>query len=209
MKKRIIFKILICLFLCSFYLCLTSCYVESGYDVSKKLNKTVTELDDKYILDHFSFIQNGGEPTIDLFQKRGSNEFKKFYFALHKKYQPKEIDINIEITNSVYKLKNDKTHLVFTNIDKSDIGVYYILENNEIKKHYASYEERKNGFIGGYSFFLDFPQPVKARQLEYIEFDLSITDEEGNVYNHHLHYDVSIKPVFKMGSTLWEYWMSI
>lgn len=205
MKRRIFFRILINIF-CLF---LTSCYVESGYDVSKKLNKTVTELDDKYILDHFSFIQNSGEPTIDLFQKRGSNEFKKFYFALHKKYQPKEIDINVEITNSVYKLKNDKTHLVFTNIDKSDIGVYYILENNEIKKHYASYGERKNGFIGGYSFFLDFPQPVKARQLEYIEFDISIIDEEGNVYNHHLHYDINTRFVFKIGSTLWEYWSGI
>ncbi|MCR5289286.1 MAG: hypothetical protein K6E51_04780, partial [Treponema sp.] len=128
---------------------------------------------------------------------------------LHKGYQPKGKDINIEITSPVYKLKNEKVHLIFTKIDKANIDLYYIIENNKLQKLYVSEENRKLGLIGGYSFFLYFQKPVKARQLEYIEFDISITDEEGNVHNHHLHYDVSIKPVFKIGSTLWEYWSGI
>lgn len=205
MKRRIFFRILINIF-CLF---LTSCYVKSGYDVSKKLNKTVTELDGKYVIDCFGFSTYGGHPNTDLFQKRGSNKFESFRFYINKKYQPKETDISIEIMNSVFKLKNDEKVEFFSGLRKSSVDLYYSWENNELQQHYVSYEERKNGFIGGYGYHLEFPEPIKARQLEYIEFDLSITDEEGNVYNHHLHYDVSIKPVFKMGSTLWEYWMSI
>ena len=99
--------------------------------------------------------------------------------------------------------------MFFKEIKKYDSNLYFIMEENKLQKHYISSEEKKLGYIGGYDFFLYFSKPIKARLLDYIEFDIVITDEEGNVYNHHLHYDVSIKPVFKMGSTLWEYWMSI
>ncbi len=205
MKKRIIFKILIS-FICLF---LTSCYVESGYDVSKKLNKTVTELGGKYIINDFGFSTYGGDPNTDLFQKRGSNKFESFRFYIQKKYQPKKTDISIEIMNPVYKLKNDEKVKFFSGLRKSSVDLYYSWENNELQRHYVSYEDRKNGVIGGYGYHLEFPEPVKARQLEYIEFDISIIDEEGNVYNHHLHYDIDTRFVFKIGSTLWEYWSGI
>lgn len=55
----------------------------------KKLNKTVTELDGKYVIDCFGFSTYGGYPNTDLFQKRGSNKFESFRFYINKKYQPK------------------------------------------------------------------------------------------------------------------------
>lgn len=111
--------------------------------------------------------------------------------------------------NSVFKLKNDEKVKFFSGLRKYSVDLYYSWGNNELQQHYVSYEERKNGFIGGYGYHLEFPEPVKARQLEYIEFDISITDEEENIYNHHLHYDIKTRPVFKIGSTLWEYWSGI
>lgn len=203
--KKYVFMIII-IFFCLY---LTACYVEYGCDISKKLEKTVTELNEKYVLDHFVFFIYGGEPNTDLFQKRGSNKFKTFYFSIHKKYPPQKKDINIEIKNFVYKLKNDEKVRFFSGFRKSIIDLYYIWENKKLQKHYVSYEEIKEGFIGGYSYYLEFQEPVKARQLDYIEFDITITDEEGNEYTHHLHYDITIRTVFNMGSTLWEYWSSI
>jgi hypothetical protein len=188
---------------------LTACYVEYGCDISKKLNKTVIELEGKYIVDGLGFSTYGGEPNTNLFQKRGSDNFESFYFSIQKRYIPQKKNINIEIKNSVYKLKNNEKVRFFSGYRKSNNDLYYIWENKKLQRHYVSYEERKNGFIGGYSYYLEFQEPVKARQLDYIEFDITITDEEGNEYTHHLHYDITIRTVFNMGSTLWEYWSSI
>ena len=80
LMKKYVFMIIISFFC----LYLTACYVEYGCDISKKLEKTVTELNEKYVLDHFGFFIYGGEPNTDLFQKRGSNKFKTFYFSIHK-----------------------------------------------------------------------------------------------------------------------------
>jgi len=203
--KKYVFMIIISFFC----LYLTACYVEYGCDISKKLEKTVTELNEKYVLDHFGFFIYGGEPNTDLFQKRGSNKFKTFYFSIHKKYPPQKKNINIEIKNFVYKLKNDEKVRFFSGFRKSNNDLYYIRESSKLQKHYVSYEERKEGFIGGYSYYLKFQEPVKARQLDYIEFDIKITDEEGIEYTHHLHYDITIRTVFNLGSTLWEYWSGI
>lgn len=203
--KKYVFMIIISFFC----LYLTACYVEYGCDISKKLNKTVIELEGKYIVDGLGFSTYGGEPNTNLFQKRGSNKFKTFYFSIHKKYPPQKKDINIEIKNFVYKLKNDEKVRFFSGFRKSIIDLYYIWENKKLQKHYVSYEERKEGFIGGYSYYLEFQEPVKARQLDYIEFDIKITDEEENEYTHHLHYDITIRTVFNLGSTLWEYWSGI
>jgi hypothetical protein len=203
--KKYVFMIIISFFC----LYLTACYVEYGCDISKKLNKTVIELEGKYIVDGLGFSTYGGEPNTNLFQKRGSDNFESFYFSIQKRYIPQKKNINIEIKNSVYKLKNNEKVRFFSGYRKSNNDLYYIWENKKLQRHYVSYEERKNGFIGGYSYYLEFQEPVKARQLDYIEFDITITDEEGNEYTHHLHYDITIRTVFNMGSTLWEYWSSI
>lgn len=205
MKNHIFSIVLFCLFC----FCLTSCYIESGNNISRKLEKSITNLDEKYVIDNIGFHLYGGKPNTDLFQKRGSNEFKEFYFSLHKKYQPKEKNIEVEIINSVYKLKDNEKLFIFSEIEHYNVDLYYNIEKNELQRHYISSEERKLGYAGGTKFYLCFPEPVKARLLEYIEFDISITDEEGNVNNHHLHYDIRTRPVFKIGSTLWEYWSSI
>ena len=180
--KKYVFMIII-IFFCLY---LTACYVEYGCDISKKLNKTVIELEGKYIVDGLGFSTYGGEPNTNLFQKRGSDNFESFY-----------------------KIKNKEKVRFFSGYRKSNNDLYYIWENKKLQRHYVSYEERKEGFIGGYSYYLEFQEPVKARQLDYIEFDITITDEEGNEYTHHLHYDITIRTVFNMGSTLWEYWSSI
>lgn len=203
--KKYVFMIIISFFC----LYLTACYVEYGCDISKKLNKTVIELEGKYIVDGLGFSTYGGEPNTNLFQKRGSDNFESFYFSIQKRYIPQKKNINIEIKNSVYKLKNNEKVRFFSGYRKSNNDLYYIWENKKLQRHYVSYEERKEGFIGGYSYYLEFQEPVKARQLDYIEFDITITDEEGNEYTHHLHYDITIRTVFNMGSTLWEYWSSI
>lgn len=188
---------------------LSSCYIEAGNDISRKLEKSITNLDDKYVIDFLSVITNEEEPTIYLFQKRGSNEFVEFCFSLHKVYQPKEKNIEVEIINPVYKLKDNEKLFVFSEIKDYNADLYYIIAKNELQRHYISSEDRKLGYTGGSRFYLYFPEPVKARLLEYIEFDIAITDEDGNVNNHHLHYDIRTRPVFKIGSTLWEYWSSI
>ncbi len=192
--------------MCFFF---NSCYIESGYDISKKLEAKETDLDGKYVINGLGFITNEGKPSIDLFQKRGSSELKEVCFYLHKKYQPKEKDVDVEIINSVYKVKDNDNILKFTEVKKSIVNLYYIMKNNELQKYYISYEDKKLGYAGGFGIYLYFPEPIKARSLEYIEFDIIITDEDGKIYNHHLHYDIKTRPVFKMGSTLWEYWMSI
>ena len=192
-----------------FCICFTSCYIESGNDISRKLEKSLTNLDDKYVIGLLSFITNEEESNIDLFQKRGSNEVVEFCFSLHKAYKPKEKNINVIIIDPKYKLKDTETLLSFKEIREYNTNLYFFMENNELKRKSVSSENRKFGYEGGSIFYLYFPEPVKARLLEYIEFDISITDEDGNVYNHHLHYDIKTRRVFKIGSTLWEYWSSI
>lgn len=205
MKNRI-FSIVLFNLLC-FYL--TSCYIESGYDISRKLEKSLINLNDKYVIGLLGVITNEEDPNIDLFQKRGSNEFIEFCFSVHKTYKPREKKINIKIINPVYKLKDNEKLLSFKEIKEYDTNLYFCMENNEFKRHSISFEDRKLGYEGGSIFYLYFLGPVKARLLEYVEFDIVITDEEGNVYNHHIRYDIKTRPIFKIGSTLWEYWSSI
>lgn len=200
MKKNILFYILVIL-----SLFLASCYIETGYDISNKVKKIFTDLDGIYVLDCFGIYINNEKQSIDLFQKRGSCEFTTFHFYLQKKYRPKETNINVIIKNPIYKLKNNKDFLSFKEIAMYSLGAYYIIEDSNLERHFISTEERKLGLIGGYRYNLEFQEPVKARLLEYIEFDLSITDEEGEIHDYHLHYDITIKPVFKIGSTIWDY----
>lgn len=203
-------KVLLFMIVNLFFLSITSCYIETGYKTSKKLKNTVTKLDDDYAIDGLCFYNHGNETSIDLFQKRGSDEFEGFKFSLQKQYQPKENNINIEIKNPIYKLKNDTFPLFISEIRKSSFPLYHSMEYDSEKRIIMEIKEQKLlELIKGYDFHLVFLEPVKARLLEYIEFDLRITDEEGKIHDYHLHYDAKIRPVFKIGSTLWEYWSGI